>query len=301
MKFTDYYQVLGIQKTASADEIKKAYRKLAMKYHPDKSPGDKDAEDKFKAINEANEVLSDPEKRKKYDQLGQNWKQYENQGAGQQQYGRQQGGQSYSGGDSEFFGQGGDQFSDFFESFFGRGNGGAQGGQRKGPDYQAEVEISLEEAFIGTTRLMDVNGEKIRMKFRGVRDGQTLRVKGKGGQGSGGGPRGDILVTVHVPAKAGFERKNDDLYVEAPVEVFTAIAGGKVRVQTLGDAIQLTIPKGTDSGKLLRLKGKGMPRFGKENEAGDLYVKVKLIVPKDLSAEDLETLENVFTKKESHA
>jgi len=294
MKFTDYYQVLGVQKTASADEIKKAYRKMAKKYHPDANPG-QEAEEKFKAVNEAHEVLSDPEKRKKYDQMGQNWKQYEQQGEANRQY-RQQS-QSY-GGNSEYFGQG-EQFSDFFESFFGRGGG--QQPQRKGQDYQAEVVISIDEAYQGTSRLMDVGGENIRMKFKGVRDGQTLRVKGKGGQGMNGGPRGDVLIIVRVPEKAGFERKGNDLYVEADVDLFTALAGGKVDVRSLGDPIRLTIPKETDSGKLLRLKGKGMPVFGKQDEYGDLYVKVKLIVPKNLSAEELETIGNVLQKKESHA
>lgn len=298
MKFTDYYQILGVPKTATAEEIKKAYRKMTMKYHPDKMPGDREAEEKFKAINEANEVLSDPEKRKKYDQLGQNWKQYENQAGGN--YRQHRGGYTYEGDASEFFGGEG-QFSDFFESFFGRGYGQQSSGPRKGGDYQAEVDITLEEAYHGTTRLMDVNGENIRMKFKGVREGQTLRVRGKGAPGSNGGTRGDILVTVHIPEKSGFERKGDDLYMEAPVGVFTAIAGGKVNVQTLGDPVRLVIPKGTDSGKMLRVKGKGMPRFGKEGEYGDLYVKVKLIVPKDLSAEELDTLKNIFTKKESHA
>lgn len=297
MKFTDYYQVLGVPKTATQDEIKKAYRKLAMKYHPDKASGDKEAEEKFKSVNEAYEVLGDPERRKKYDELGANWKQYE-QRAGEGAYG---GGPFQSSGE-EFFSGDSSQFSDFFESLFGSRYGQQGNRAYKGADYEAAVTITLDEAYVGTQRLMDVNGEQIRMTFKGVRDGQLLRVRGKGGPGANGGERGDVLIRVTVPEKAGFERKDDDLYTEAAVDVFTAIAGGKVRVQTLGEPVQLTIPKETDSGKLLRLKGKGMPRFGKKQEYGDLYVRVKLIVPKGLSPEAVQQLEQILHQTiESHA
>lgn len=301
MDFTDYYKILGVSKTASADEIKKAYRKLAKQYHPDKNKGDKDAEDKFKAVNEANEVLGDPEKRKKYDELGQNWKQYDQYQQYQQQHdGRQQQYQQYSGGfggAEDYFQSGGGDFSDFFQSFFGGSGGGRQSaGPRKGQDYQAEVTITLEESFHGTKREMAVNGETIRMTFKGVRDGQVLRVKGKGGQGANSGPRGDILVNVHVPEESGIERKGDDLYVDASVPAFTAIAGGKVPVTTLAGTIQFPVPKGSDSGKLLRMKGKGMPRFGKQGEYGDLYVRIKITVPKDLTAEELDQLEQILNK-----
>jgi curved DNA-binding protein len=305
MNFTDYYQILGVPRTATQDEIKKAYRKMAMKYHPDKTAGDKEAEDKFKAINEANEVLGDPEKRKKYDELGANWKQYEN--SGQQQY-RGQGAGGFGGG--EYFSGDDDQFSDFFRSFFGGGGGAGFGGQfsghgnaqRKGRDYQAEVTITLAEAYHGATRQMEVEGETIRMTFKGVRDGQVLRVRGKGGAGMNGGPRGDVLVSVSVPEVPGIARKGDDLYVEAETGMLTAIAGGKVRVSALGDPVQLTVPKETDSGKLLRAKGKGMPKFGsKTGEHGDLYVRIKLIVPKGLSPEDVEALEAIINKTASHA
>lgn len=302
MDFTDYYKVLGVSKTASADEVKKAYRKLAKQYHPDKNKGDKDAEEKFKAVNEANEVLGDPEKRKKYDELGQNWKQYEQYQQYQQQHGGQQRQQQYRGGyggAEEYFQSGGDDFSDFFQSFFGGGGGGfgrQSAGPRKGQDYQAEVTITLEEAFHGTKREMSVNNETIRMTFKGVREGQVLRVKGKGGHGANGGPRGDILVNVHVPEQPGIERKGDDLYVEANVPAFTAIAGGKVPVHTLNGTIHFPVPKGSDSGKLLRMKEKGMPRFGKQDEYGDLYVRIKITVPKDLTADELDQLGQLLNK-----
>jgi curved DNA-binding protein len=295
MEFKDYYKILGVSKTASIDDIKKAYRKLAVKYHPDKNPGDKKAEEKFKEANEANQVLGDPEKRKKYDELGSNWEQYERNG-GQNQGGfdwskYQQGGGRQQGG-----GFGGDEdFSDFFESVFGNGFGGGRGGggkrsarKTKGQDYSSEVEISLEEAYNGTSRLLEVNGEKLNMKFKGVKDGQQLRIKEKGGPGANGGPRGDIYVTVHVPVHPHFERREDDLYCDAPVDLYTAVLGGKAIIKTLKGNIKIDIAKETDSGKVLRLKGMGMPKYGKAEEFGDLYAKVKLTTPKNLSEKDIE-------------
>jgi curved DNA-binding protein len=301
MNYKDYYKILGVSKTATAEEIKKAFRKLAVKYHPDKNPGDKTAEEKFKEISEANEVLSDPEKRKKYDELGENWQQY--QGRGQEAYGRNQwensGGQqySYSGG----FGDEGGFSSDFFESFFGgRFGGGQSRGSQKGNDYRAEAEISLEEAFNGTTRLMEVNGEKLQMRFKpGTKDGQELRIKGKGGHGINKGERGDIYITVHVPRHPHFEVKGNDLYCEAPIDLYTAILGGKATIHTLKGMIKTDIPKETENGKVLRLKGMGMPVFGKENVYGDLYAKVKVILPKDLSHEEIELFQQL--KNKNHA
>jgi len=306
MEFKDYYKVLGVEKKATIDEIKKAYRKLAVKYHPDKNPGNKAAEDKFKEISEANEVLSNPEKRKKYDELGENWKQYENQGGQNRggfdwsQYQNSGGGQQYSSSD-EFGNE--ENFSDFFESIFGRGgfnNGGGRRGapKRKGGDYTAEVALSLEEAYNGTSRLLEVNGEKLNMKFKGVRDGQTLKIKGKGGQGINGGERGDIYVTVHLPQHPHFERKEDDLYCDAPVELYTAILGGKAPIRTMKVIINMDIPKETDSGKVFRLKGMGMPKFGKDNEFGDLYAKVKIIIPKKLSEKEIELFKQLALLKQ---
>lgn len=296
MNYKDYYKVLGVSKTASADEIKKAFRKLAVKYHPDKNQGDKAAEEKFKEINEANEVLGDPEKRKKYDELGENWQQHQQRGNQQQNAGGR--GQQYS--YSEGFGDEGG-FSDFFESVFGKGFGGSQArGSQKGSDYRAEAEISLEEAYNGTTRLMEVNGEKLQMKFKpGTKDGQTLRIKGKGGQGSNRGERGDIYVTVHVPIHPHFERKENDIYCEAPIELYTAILGGKATIRTLKGIIKTDIPKQTENGKVLRLKGMGMPVFGQEKLFGDLYAKVKIVLPKKLSEEEIELFQQL--KNKNHA
>ena len=302
MDFKDYYKILGVDKTSSAEDIKKAYRKLAVKYHPDKNQGNKQAEEKFKEANEANEILGNPEKRKKYDELGANWKQYENQagqGAGQGRY-QQQGGQRYYNSENEGF-EGAENFSDFFESYFG-GSFGSQGGQKgrrsqSGSDYEAEVQLSLEEVYTGTSRMMEVNGEKLQMKFKGVQDGQKLRIKGKGGQGINGGARGDIYVNVHIAPHSHFERKGDDLYCEAPVELYTAILGGKSPVRTMKSTIKIDIAKETDNGKTLRLKGVGMPKFGKENEFGDLYAKVKIILPKKLSVKEIELFEQLSQLK----
>lgn len=294
MEFKDYYKILGVSKSASIEDIKKAYRKLAIKYHPDKNQGNKAAEDKFKEANEANEVLSDPEKRKKYDELGENWKHYQpgspppRSGTGRRQ-------QQYYSSDEDFSGG---NFSDFFESMFGNRFGGRSQGPSKGDDYQANVSITLEEAYTGTARLLDVNGEKLQMKFKpGTIDGQNLRIKGKGGLAGKGGQRGDIYVTVHIPEHAYFQRKENDLYCEIPVDLYTAILGGKATVKTLKGNLQITIPKETDMGKVLRLKGFGMPKYDTPSEFGDLYAKVKLMLPKNLSKEEIELFQQLKNKR----
>jgi curved DNA-binding protein len=293
MNYKDYYKILGLKKTASSEDIKKAFRKLAVKYHPDKNPGDKAAEEKFKEINEANEVLGDSEKRKKYDELGENWKYYQQGQQPHQQH-------AYGGGRNPFYSQEGstEDFSDFFESIFGgRFSTTGAGGNVKGQDYSAEVVLSLEEAYNGADRLMEVNGEKLHMKFKpGVREGQNLRIKGKGGQARGKGERGDIYVTVHVSEHPHFERKENDLYCEAPVDLYTMILGGKTNIRTLKGTLKIDIPQGTENGKTLRLRGMGMPVFGKEKVFGDLYAKVKALLPKNLSAEELELFKQLKSK-----
>ncbi|MEO6901653.1 MAG: J domain-containing protein [Bacteroidia bacterium] len=293
MDFKDYYKILGVEKSASAEEIKKAYRKLAIKYHPDKNQGDKKAEEKFKEANEANEVLGDPEKRKKYDELGENWKnqqQYTDQGYNS----RSRNQQNYSNYSSEGF-EGGD-FSDFFEFVFGnRSNGTSRkASASKGGDYQANAEITLEEAYTGTVRLLEVNGEKLQITLKpGTKDEQNLRIKAKGAAGNNGGQRGDIFLKIHVKPHFLYERKEDDLYYEMNVELYIAILGGKATVNTLKGAISIDIPKETDNGKVLRLKGLGMPRYGKTNEFGDLYAKVKLVMPKKLSKEEIDLFQQL--------
>lgn len=288
MEYKDYYKTLGVDKKASQDDIKKAYRKLAVKYHPDKNPGDKKAEEKFKEINEANDVLSDPEKRNKYDNLGENWQQYQQPGGSRQGRGGSRSQQYYTEDDSGF--------SDFFESIFGRGSsgfGGSRGGkmQMKGEDYRAETTITLEEAFHGTTRQLNLEHQKLNLKLKpGIADGQVLRMKEKGGQGYNGGPNGDLFITIHVQKHPKYTRKGDDLYFDTPLDAFTAILGGKTPVQAIDKTLNINIPPGTDSDKTFRLKEMGMPEYSNPKQRGDSYVRMVITVPKNLSERDKEIL-----------
>src|SRR5690606_5332292 len=300
MDFKDYYTVLGVDKQASQDEIKKAYRKLALKYHPDKNPGDKAAEEKFKEVAEAHEVLGDPEKRKKYDQLGANWRQYENadfgSGGRPASFGRGRGyGDLY--GDAEGIFGSGSGFSDFFESFFGSmGMGGAGSAGYSfdfgapSADLQGELSINLEEAYHGTERTVDLGGEKIKLRIKpGAYDGLKLKIKGKGTQG-GDGSRGDLYLTVKVASHPRFERKGDDLHLEQPVDVFVALAGGKQVVDTFSGKLNIRLAECTPNGKRVRFKGKGMPVYNKPGSYGDLYVKLVVKMPERLTAEQRQVL-----------
>lgn len=294
MDYKDYYKVLGVEKSATQADLKKAYRALAKKYHPDKNKDNKAAEEKFKDISEAYEVLGDAEKRKQYDQLGSNWRQFQNGGG---QYQRPQGGYSQQDYGDMFGGAGGGGFSDFFEQFFG-GAGASFGQQRsgrapQGQDYQAEMDITLQEAFEGTARLLNVNGQQLRIKTKpGVTDGQTLRINGKGGPAPGG-TSGDLYINVRVQPDPRFERKGDDLYTSLSVDMYTAILGGNAQVNTLSGQLKLKIPAGTQNGKTLRLRGKGMPLYGKAAQHGDSYVKIEVTLPTDLSNEEKEMLQKL--------
>jgi len=306
MDYKDYYKILGIAKTASQDEIKKAYRKLAIKYHPDKNQGDKKLEEKFKEINEANEVLGNPEKRKKYDELGENWQAYQQHGGDSGNFdwskwsnrGRQQGGQQQQ----EYYGGGGN-FSDFFENLFGGGGGFGQEQRTQRPmqgqDMQADLEISLDDAFYGATRQISLNGQKINMKLRpGLRNGQVLRMKGKGGQGRNGGPAGDLLISIVIVKHQKYERKENDLHFEHPLNVYTATLGGKEHVAVFDKTVKVDIPAGTDSGKIFRLKGMGMPFFDNPLQRGDAYVKMMISVPKNLTPAEKELFTQLSNLKD---
>jgi DnaJ-class molecular chaperone len=312
MEFKDYYATLGVPKAATAKEIKQAYRKLARKFHPDVNPGDKKAESRFKDINEAYEVLGDPEKRKKYDELGANWRMYEQAqqagqqpGAGQQRWTVNMGGPG--GGfrtiDEEemrrIFGDE-DPFSDFFKTFFGgatvetpgrRARGGRAQRVRAGQDLEHEIELTLEDALLGTTRRLSLhhNGETRTVDVRipaGVGEGSRVRVAGEGEAGMGGGPAGDLYLRVHMRAHSQFERRGRDLHTRVAVPVTTAVLGGEADVPTLtGGHLRLKIPAGTQNGQVFRLKGQGMPAVGKPDDRGDLFATVDLQVPRQITPE----------------
>ena len=291
MAFIDYYKVLGLEKNAGQDDIKKAYRKLARKYHPDLNPNDKEANHKFQEINEAHEALSDPEKRKKYDEYGENWRQADqfeeakrNQGAGYS--GNPFGSTGGSGGFSEGDFGGGD-FSDFFESLFGQA-GARSSGRRtpkyKGQDLQAELQISLQDAYTTHKRTITVNGKNLRITIpAGISNGQVIKLKGQGNPGANGGPSGDLFITFNITEDPVFKRLNDDLYISKDVDLYTAVLGGETTVDTLSGKVKLKIAPGTQNGTKVRLKGKGFPFYKKEGEFGNLFVTYNIIIPTNLN------------------
>ncbi len=312
MEFKDYYKTLGVAKTATEKEIKQAFRKLARKLHPDVNPGDKTSESRFKEVNEAYEVLGDPEKRKKYDELGANWRMYEQAGA-QPGAGPFAGGFGGSGGRGGFrtmtqeemedlFGDS-NPFSDFFTTFFGGGAGGGnvRGGggvrQRAGRDIENEIELSLEDAYNGTTQRLalthDGHRRTVDVRFpAGVVTGSRVRVSGEGEQGVGGGQAGHLYLRVRLKPHPVFELKERDLHARVTVPVATAVLGGEADVQTLsGKPARLRIPPLTQNGQVFRLKGYGMPAVGKPDEKADLYARVEVQLPTQLSAEEKEHYE----------
>jgi curved DNA-binding protein len=298
MIYKDYYKDLGIGKTATPAEIKKAYRSLANKYHPDKTKGNVAAEEKFKVVNEAHEVLSDPAKRKKYDQFGADWKHYENAGAQPggfdwSKYAAGRGGESSrsaSNSKNTMFDD--DGINDLFETLFGRRSG--EGGRHrtaavKGQDLETETTISLEDAYHGTTRLIRLNEQTIKVTIKpGVVDRQMLRIEGKGGIGTNGGRHGDLFLTVKIAPHAEFQRSGNDLYCNLPVGLYTAVLGGKTKITTLKGAVTVTVPKGTTNGKELSLRGLGMPLYATKNDFGNLFVKVHIVLPELLTEKEIE-------------
>jgi DnaJ-class molecular chaperone len=326
MEFKDYYATLGVAKTASEKEIKQAYRKLARKHHPDVNPGDKSAETKFKGINEAYEVLGDPEKRKKYDELGANWRQYEQAGAGQPGGGPPPdwnvhfGTGAGSGGGGgfrtmteeemrEMFGDS-DPFSDFFHTFFGGGMGGAQEpgtrgrgsrtrAPRQGRDVEQELELNLEDALQGTTRRFSIShdGSARTVDVRipaGVGEGSRVRIAGEGEHGTSGAKSGDLYLRIRLAPHPKFELKGKDLYVQATVPLTVAVLGGEAQVDTLGGkSLRLKIPGGTQNGQVFRLKRHGMPTVNHPDQTGDLYATVSVQLPRDLTAEQQRHFEEL--------
>ncbi len=320
MEYKDYYKILGVSKDASDKDIKAAYRKLARKLHPDVNPNDKNAEQQFKEVNEAYEVLGDAEKRKKYDSLGANWKDYEQYqragGAGPFTWGEAGGGgggaRASSGGGTyrtvtpeeyeQIFGDLGGA-SDFFRTFFGGGFGGAggyggaggfgggrgaSGANLRGSDLEQPVQITLDEAYTGTKRILQKDGKKIEVDIKpGVRTGSRVRLAKQGGAGVGGGPAGDLFLNIEVLSNPRFERNGDDLTVEVPVDLYTAMLGGEVAVPTLkGTSLMLKVPSETQNGKTFRLANKGMPKVNAPNTFGDLYARVRVTLPDKLSKQE---------------
>ena len=286
MEYKDYYKVLGVGKKATQGEIKKAFRAMAVKYHPDKNPDDKTAKEQFILVNEANEVLSDPKKRKEYDELGNNWQQ-------NQQYRRQQSAandrRQYAGNPNA------SNFSSFFEQFFG-GDAGFSGtqGNYKGGDLETEMEISLEEAFVGTNRVIQLENEKIRITTKpGVYQGQVLKIKNKGIKGSSENYNGDLFVKIKIHPHPKYVRKENDLYYEHVVDLYTAVLGGESVVDTLSGQVKIKIEAGTQNGKTIRLKGKGMPMHDKLLLFGDMYVQLHVLIPTKLKQEQREMFEKL--------
>jgi curved DNA-binding protein len=295
MDFVDYYKTLGVAKNASAEDIKKAYRKLARKLHPDVNPNDKEAHKKFQQINEAHEVLSDPEKRKKYDQYGENWKhadQYEQ--ARQQQ--QQQGGGGFGGfggggfgpnfGGEEYTYSGGEEgaFSDFFESLFGGARGRRSQAKYRGQDYNAELQLSLSDAYTTHKQTLTINGKNVRITIpAGVENGQQIKLKGYGSPGANGGPNGDLFITFVIKNNTAFRREGNDLYKTEDIDLYTALLGGEKTIDTLSGKIKLKVNPETQNGTKIRLKGKGFPVYKKEGQFGDLYITWDVKLPTNLS------------------
>lgn len=324
MDYKDYYEILGVSKSASQQEIKKAYRKLAGKYHPDKNPDDPKAEEKFKEVGEAYEVLKDPEKRKLYDQAGSDWKRYQRAneqhgGFDWSQYAQQQ--QQRGGGQyrtrvnmDDIFGDqsqatggrgsaqgGGSPFSSFFETLFGGGGAGGfqqQTGRRKQPaagaDTAASVTIPLEEIFTDTTKTFRINGEKVKVKIpAGIEDGKRLKLKGRGNKSGMGSARGDLYLKVHVEEPEGVERRGKDIYQDFSVDLYTALLGGTVLVPTLNGKLKLTIPEETENGKLFKFTGRGLPAMKGSGNRGNYFLRSNVKLPGNLSSKEKKLFEQL--------
>jgi len=292
MDYIDYYKTLDVSKSATEAEIKKAYRKLARKYHPDLNPNDKEAEKKFKEINEANEVLSSAENRKKYDKYGKDWKhadEFEKAGydPNQQQYSRQQqGNQEFSdfgGGDFS-----GSDFSDFFNSMYGSGGRSSRSQAKyRGQDFNAELQLDLASAYTTQKQNLAVNGKNIRITIpAGVENGQIIKIPGHGGPGANGGPNGDLYITFNIENNSDFRREGNNLYSDVDLDLYTAVIGGEINVNTFDGKVKIKVPEETQTGTKVKLKGKGFPVYKKDNQFGDLYITYKVKTPTKLSQKE---------------
>jgi curved DNA-binding protein len=301
MEYKDYYKILGVDKNATKDEIKRAYRKLARQYHPDINPNNKKATAQFADINEANDVLSDDEKRRKYDMLGADWERYQSTGQqGPQQgfdwskYGTGEGTGSYefhTDDLNDMFGEGG--FSDFFQSFFrsqqGQAHGQTKKYARKGQDYQAELYLDLEEAYTKTVKTITINDQNLRFTLEpGTRDNQTIKMNGKGGPGINGGKNGDLYITLKIKPHPVYKREGNDLFMDVPVSVYKAMLGGEQTVKLLSGSVKVKIPAETRNNTTVRIKGKGFPIYGEKGKFGDLYIRLELEIPRKLTEREKE-------------
>lgn len=297
MAYIDYYKVLGVGKTASSEEIKKAYRKLARKYHPDLNPNNASAHKKFQEINEANEVLSDPEKRKKYDEYGENWKQAEQfeQARQQQKGGFGDAGYAYQ--DFTGFGSGG--YSDFFETLF--GNAGRKSGRTsafKGQDYHGKTSLTLQQAAQTHQQTIEVNDKKLRITIpAGIANEQQIKLKGQGGPGANGAPAGDLYLTFIIQPDPVFKRIDNDLYMDVSLDLYTAVLGGDLVVNTLNGQVKMKVKPGTQPGSKARLKGKGFPVYRKEGEYGDLIVTYQVQIPTNLTEKQKQLFHDLQQNK----
>ena len=293
MDYIDYYKILELKKDASDADVKKAYRKLARKYHPDLNPNNAAAKVKFQQINEANEVLSDLEKRKKYDQHGKDWKhadetkRYQQERAAHSRHQRTEGaaGHGFSGDFSS------DDFSDFFESMFGGQTNGSRSGQIKlrGQDIDAELHLDLKDVYITHKQTLTVNGRNIRLTIpAGVENGQTIKIAGHGGEGVNGGTNGDLFISFLITNSTRFKRDGNNLYVDAELSLYTTVLGGEVIIETFDGKVKLAVKPETQNGMKVKLKGKGFPIYKKEGEYGDLFITWKIKIPTQLTEKEKE-------------
>ena len=303
MEFIDYYQLLGLEPSATQSEIKKAYRKLARKYHPDINPDDKEAQKKFQQINEAHEVLSDPEKRKKYDQYGKDWQHAEQYEQARQQQQNNAGGfgggfsgfgqsqENYSGNFDE------DTFSDFFEQMFGgssRSRGAGRSAYFKGQDYNAELQLKLSDVYTSHKQTLTINGRNIRLTIpAGIENGQTIKIKGHGGPGVQGGPKGDLYITFNIINDTKFKREKEHLYATEEIDLYTALLGGEITIDIFNGKVKLTVKPETQSGTKVKLKGKGFPKYKKENQFGDLFIIYEVKMPTNLNQREKELFQEL--------